>query len=172
MKQVILLGAVVILSLAGCNGPEAFNDIAGFQKFMAGTWKADKGYWEITFAADGTIPSYRNNFNVKVVIAEGGGSTKPETGPMIECVTGPCEANYNPMTKEVIVSLITDYYRIHFPQGDIEGNCVDKFVGKVSPQEKLWHVTWTMFHEIAHMDPMDPADAPPKQLTFTKISSR
>ena len=172
MKQAILLGAVVILSLAGCNGPEAFNDIAGFQKFMAGTWKADQGYWEITFAADGTIPSFRNNFDVQVVIAEGGGSIIPETGPIIECVSGPCQANFDPLTKELNVSLSLEHFRIQFPQGDIQGKCVDTFVGKVSPQEKLWHATWTMDHEISHLDPVDPSEIPPKQLTISKISSR
>jgi hypothetical protein len=137
MKKLLSGCIIVMLASAGCNHLPDGAD-GGFPKFLAGTWKADKDLWEFTFEPDGTISSFHNNYDVQIVVEEGGGYAEVASGTNIECIIGPCQAMYTPGTGNLTVTIVTERVFLLFPTGALQGRNTDKFSGQVSRQDKTW----------------------------------
>ena len=168
-KAMVGLAAALLASLAGCNQPEAFDDIEGFRKFMAGTWKADNSTWEFTFAPDGNLSSFHNNLDVQIVVKEGGGLKKVDDNTKLEYSIGPCQAKYVPDTGNLAVTIVTELYVLEFPNGALQGSSTDTFSGKVSRQDKTWNAKWTFRDKLIGFDSGSQKDPVTRELIFKKL---
>jgi len=149
MRQLIVLSAVVIIlaGLAGCYGPQGKS--AKKPKFtlppeVAGTWQATGGEedWTITLKPNGTVAS--------AVIPMGFVECKPNRTtkvPMLDNSTSTYKAgdfivDYDPVTRELFVSIQMESIHIRFMDERIDGNSLDRFVGPVSADGKVWNADW------------------------------
>ena len=160
MKQLmVLVGCIVfLLGFAGCqksakttppvDGVEVVvEDGSEFPEFLAGTWEADKGGWEITFEPDGRLSS--------AVITMG--RVKVEPGkktviPMKKGGTGVYEpgewlAQYSPANRELVVKIVIERYRLEMGDDVLSGNLKDIFAGKVSEDGRYWLAEWFSYPE-------------------------
>ncbi|MHC4455508.1 MAG: hypothetical protein ACYS0I_00210 [Planctomycetota bacterium] len=178
-KVLILTVCITVLSgFCGCQnaggggrGAEVkVEEEEHFPKFLVGTWKTDDGKWELTFDYDGSITSMRHYFvSIPIDVAEGG-VYEPLGGDFYGFyILGPCQADYNPDTRELNVRIIIDYFRLEVPAGVSEGTMTDRFDGPISENGRRWNVSWVNHVQFVDVDYLDPNAIPPKSLTFTKV---
>ncbi len=180
MKQLAFLAgfAVVLAVLVGCQDEDKFNNVkidggSEFPEFLAGTWKADKNDWQMSFEDDGRISSIVHFiWNLPIDINEGGYFVEgPDEGTFALFVIGPCEAEYDKKTRELSVKIILDHYRIKLPQGTLEGKSHDFFEGPLSEDGKTWNASWKNYGWLEGASPPDAnvIEANPVPLVFTKV---
>jgi hypothetical protein len=162
-KRVLLFSLFVagFLGLWGCHG----ND------FPAGTWRPDESRWVFTFEPDGRISKVVHHGGMEFEVAEGGLVEQWRGG--IEAVygLGPCEAQYDPKTRELSVKIVVEHFIIEFPNGTMEGNFHDYLTGPVSGDGTTWSAAWVSLGEIIGGGSSDPNTVVPKRLTFTKVTN-
>lgn len=160
MRQlVVLVGCSVFLSaLAGCQKPTQttppadgvkviIEDGSEFPQFLAGTWKADKGGWEITFEPDGRLSS--------AVIPLGRVKVKPDKKTVIPLKRGgkgiyePGEwlAQYSPANRELVVKIVIKRFRLQMGDDVLSGNLKDVIAGQVSEDGRYWLAEWFGYPE-------------------------
>lgn len=184
MRCMFLLLVIVGLSgLTGCQGPTANLIpveviIAGDGEFpasLAGTWKADRNRWEITFEEDGTISNAVITMGTERIIP---GQTK--TIPLKKGGKGIYEpgqwtVQYSPDTRELIVNIVMAHIRLEMDGQILDGKTTDTFMGNVSEDGKTWTAIWSSFPDYTAYVPnpvklgSDPDDGPQGILKFTKI---
>jgi hypothetical protein len=81
---------------------------------------------------------------------------------------GPCEARYNPKTRELSVRVVIEQMLIEFPNGTMEGSFHDELTGPVSEDGMTWSAAWVSVGEVDGFGSDDPNTVVPKRLTFTK----
>lgn len=178
-KVLVLTVCITVFSgLCGCQNASkgdrgvevSIEEDRQFPKFLVGTWKADDGKWELTFDCDGSITSMRHYFvSVPIDVAEGG-AYEPLSGDFYGFYAlGPCQADYNPDTRELNVTIIIDYFRLELPVGVGEGTMTDRFNGPISENGRTWNVSWLNHVQFVDVDYLDPNTIAPKSLTFTKV---
>jgi hypothetical protein len=179
MKQlsILLVHSISILLLfSGCksswrnNSPDATGKKTNRPpKSLAGTWKAQDNPWKIVLSPNGTISSIviplaeveiRPNRITKMEMKDGSISTFKG---------GSCVAEYTPQTRELFVSIEIKKIHIKFFDIVIDGNSIDRLVGPVSEDGKVWTADWiTTFDYGPHL-PQDINDIYAEQLIFEKI---
>ena len=138
---------------------------------ITGTWQADDAPWRITLNPDGTIASaiipmceveVRPNHTTKVEMLDGKFSTFNAGDFIVE---------YTPDTRQLYVSVEIKHLRVIFQDNRIEGNTLDRFIGTVSEDGKLWIVDWFRFFDYGPAFPQDQnnIDEILGQLVFTKV---
>ena len=183
MKQLVFLVgfAVVLAGLVGCQDDNKVIGVSvdgngGFPEFLAGTWKADKHDWQISFEDDGNISSIVHFvWTLPIDINEGGFFVEgPDEGTHALFVMGPCEAEYDGKTRELSVKIILDHYSIKLPHGTLEGKSHDFFEGPVSEDGKTWKAGWKNYGWLEGAAPPDAnvIEANPVPLVFTKIYAK
>ncbi len=144
-----------------------------FPEFLVGTWKADRYDWAFKFEPDGSISHLVHMlWALRIDVKEGGVYVKSKFEDSYAVfVIGPCEADYNPTTRELSVKIIMDYYEIKTPVGSLEGRSEDYFQGPVSEDGKTWKVEWRNYGYLdgATLPDIDYIDANPEPLVFTKL---
>jgi hypothetical protein len=178
MKQLFLLaGCVVVLTgIFGCqedtkvNGTKIDGD-KQFPEFLVGVWQSDQFNWGFKFERDGSISKLKHTMGMMINVEEGGlyeEGTEDSSGVY---VLGPCEADYDPQTRQLKVTIILEHFRMEIPLGVVEGNSKDYFSGPVSEDGKVWSVKWLNYGWIEGTDPPDPnlIEANPVQLIFTPL---
>lgn len=190
MKQlaVLLLCALFAFMLSGCQ-PSAKKEAAvevtidgngQFPDFLVGTWKADKGGWEIVFEPDGTISSAVVSLGVRmkpgevsVVANKGGGEGVFEPGLWT--------VQYSQERRELIVEIVVARFRTELRSqlgvNVVQGQRRDFFVGTVPQDGRLWWTNRFSFPESVvdtkkysdHKLTFDPNDNPPEEILFQKV---
>ena len=186
MKRLLLLlvCGLFILLPSGCQNPNGKKNgveviVYGdgpFPALLAGTWKADKGVWEIIFEPDGTISS--------AVISLGRTRLKPgqvTTVPMRLGGKGVFEpgqwtVQYSHEQRELYVEISIDRFRVELGEKVLYGQRRDVFVGSVSEDGQLWWADRFSFPEYVadtkkHPDyklSIDPNDNTGESLVFQK----
>jgi hypothetical protein len=151
-----------------------------FPASLAGTWKANKGGWEIVFEPDGTISSavislgkvrVRPGHVTKVPMLLGGkGIFEP----------GQWSVQYLQDQQELIVEIKIDYFRTELGDSVIHGRTHDFFVGSVSEDGQLWWAERYTFPEYIadtkkyhnYKLQFDPKENPRESIIFQKVSNK
>ncbi len=185
---VLLLCALFAFLLSGClpsAGDEAAVEVVidgdgQFPDFLVGTWKADKGGWEIVFEPNGTISSAVVSLGVRmkpgevsVVANKGGGEGVFEPGQWT--------VQYSQERRELIVEIVVAHFRTELRSqldvNAVQGQRRDFFVGTVSGDGRLWWTNRFSFPESVvdtkkyrdHKLTFDPNDNPPEEILFQKV---
>jgi hypothetical protein len=143
-----------------------------FPEFLVGVWKADEFSWAFKFEADGTIPRLEHVFAGKMDVEDEGIYMEgPDEGTFAVFVIGPCEAKYDPNSRQLSVKIVLDRFHMRLPGGDLEGWEEDYFEGPVSEDGKTWTVDWRSYSWLEDASPPDPdlIEANPEKLVFTKL---
>jgi hypothetical protein len=181
-KTLALLSCFIfVLALAGCgqqNGKmssqpqlegETGEDV--LPEFLVGVWEADEFRWGFKFERDGSISKLIHTMGMRINVGEGGYYEEGADGSNAMYAMGPCEASYDPNTRELDVKIVLDYFRMEFPTGSLEGKSIDYFTGVVSEDGEIWEVEWRNYGWLDGANPPDPnlIEANPQKLTFSKL---
>jgi hypothetical protein len=183
MKRSCISLVFCVLFLCGCveqqkSGSQAVKNIntksvpSKFPDFLVGVWEANEFNWGFKFEPDGKISKLTHTMGVPINVAEGGyDSENKENKSSGTFVLGPCNANYDPKTGILKVSIILDYYRIEIPTGVLEGSSKDLFEGPVSEKDLTWKTNWRGYSilEGASLPDANLIDANPVKLVFKKL---
>jgi hypothetical protein len=170
LQQFLVMAACTILfaGLAGCQNVEHFPEV------MTGLWEGGtaKSKWAFEFQTDGTIFRMNHAMAGEVDLSEGGAHIEGGAGPVsTEFLLGPCQAEYDPDTREVTIEVIVDYYKIQSLGTALEGSQSDLFKGPVSEDGKTWNAEWLSYLEIKDKE-LRRDMIKPKHIIFTKVAGR
>ncbi len=122
---------------------------AEFPPFLAGTWAAEEGMWQMTFKPDGSLESIKFYFvSAPIDTAKGAADETGENGFDSTWKLGDNRVKYNPDTMRLEVEVKISYFKVVRPMGTFEGNMVHTFKGIVSEDHKTWDVNWVNVTEI------------------------
>ena len=184
MKQILFpVCILLILFLGNCQGHKNYVEVIiqggeQFPDFLVGTWKADKGGWEIVFEPDGTISSAVISLGL-VRIKPGQITTIPmKLGGKGIFKPGIWTVRYLSKQRELIVEIAIENFHTELGDEIVRGSTRDFFVGPVSQDGTLWWVERYSFPEyIVDTDtyhdyklPFDPNDNPKESLIFEKTT--
>lgn len=188
MKQSVflLLCGLSVLLHGGCrrsvqSQPAVEVTIKGdgqFPEFLVGTWKADKGGWEIVFEPSGTISSAVVSLG-RVRIKPGQTTTVPmKLGGKGVFEAGPWAVEYSPERRELTVEIAIASFRAELGDSVVKGRRLDVFTGSISADGRSWWANHFSFPEYVadtkkyrdHKLIVDPNDNPPEELLFQKVS--
>jgi len=186
MKYIFLLFCCFFVCITGgCqtqgggkSGVEVFiEDNRGFPEFLVGTWRADKGGWEIIFEPDGRISS--------AVVSLGRVRLKPGRVTKTQMVLGghglfepgKWTVQYSPQNRELIVEITIEHFRVELGENVVQGRTRDIFIGSVSTDGRFWWADRYNFPEYIvdtkkypnYKLPFDPNDSPRESLVFQKV---
>ena len=144
MKQLLLLAGCVVV-LTGCFGCQndkkviktKTDDDKQFPEFLVGIWQSDQFNWGFKFERDGSISKLKHTMGMMINVEEGGLYEEGTEGSTGVYVLGPCEADYEPQTRQLKVTIILDHFRMELPVGVLEGNSKDYFSGPVSEDDQV-----------------------------------
>jgi len=176
-KRVLLFGLCVAVFpwLWGCQGSGQGVSVGcygnGFPAFLAGTWRPDESRWVFTFEPDGRISKVVHHGGMEFEVAEGGFVEQWRDGVEAMYALGPCEARYNPQTRELSVKIVIEHFVVEYPNGTMEGNFHDYFTGPVSEDGMTWNANWRSSVDIIGHSASDPNVVASRRLTFTKVSN-
>lgn len=159
---------ILLVGLSGCQNVERFPEV------MAGRWEGGtaKSRWAFEFQPDGSILKMNHAMAGEVDLSEGGAHIEGGSGPVsTEFLLGPCQAKYDPDTREVSIEVIVDYYKIQSLGTALEGSQTDLFRGPVSEDGKRWNAEWLSYLEIKGKE-LRRDKVKPRQLVFTKVAGR
>lgn len=138
-KVVIAFLTIWLLGSAGCYGP-AGRTSAGrpLPPEVAGTWQARDSAWRIILSRQGNVSS--------AVIPMGEVEIRPKKTTRVEMkdgsfstyMAGDCVVNYTAATRELFVSIEMKKIRVVYMDNVVDGNSIDRFVGPVSADGKVW----------------------------------
>lgn len=164
------------LLLAGVNCQETLkNPAAGRKAFpaeLAGTWQAVDSPWKIVLARNGTVSSalvplgeveIRPNKTTKVEMADGSYSTYEAGDSIVE---------YIPDNRELFITVEIKKVHVIFKDNVFDGNSIDRFVGQVSEDGKVWTADWIRVCDYGPRFPMDANDTYAGQLIFEKAKEQ
>ncbi|MBN1124950.1 MAG: hypothetical protein JXA82_08080 [Sedimentisphaerales bacterium] len=178
----------LFLTLVGCQDDQKSSDPTStidrmdviieeegsFPASLAGRWKADKHRWQIVFAPDGSITELIHNFGgnlyrpmhrTTIPLKQGGTS-------YYDC--GRWRLEYSPATRELVIEITVDDFRLEMQGVSMEGKMRDLFVGKIDPDGQGWSADWYSFPDYWMLSPQkkqvthDPDNAFVCKLRFTR----
>ena len=139
----------------------------GLPGYIVGRWKAEQQHCEFVFDSSGVV-AFENFLRQYVKTEEGGSYEAGPTDSFVMTELGPIDAVYDPNSRELKVTIVTEYFRMQILDGLIEGKSRDEFIGQITEDGKTWHATWT--NRIAMLD-INPNEevVSTKKVTFEKI---
>lgn len=180
MSCLFLLAVTLVLScFTGCqmlNPVEVIIDGEGkFPASLAGTWKANRSNWRITFEEDGTISSAVINMGTQRIVP---GETKRiplKKGGEGIYEPGQWTVQYAPDTRELIVEIVMTHIRLEMEGRIIDGKASDTFMGNISEDGKTWTAMWNSVSDYTAYIPKPvkmvsyPDGSPQGKVIFTKV---
>lgn len=182
-RMLWILCCVFLLSLMGCQVPGnkgveiTIEGTGGSPELLAGTWKADRGGWEINFEPNGSISSVVHTIGriqleplkTKTVPLKKGGKGVYRPGKWF--------VNYNTDIRELLVEIELAHFKTELGQNVVEGKSTDIFAGPVSEDGTQWQAQWFSYPEYYvttdkydhHKLPIDPNESSRGLLVFSKI---
>jgi hypothetical protein len=187
MNKVFVLSicCLFIFQTGGCQSPlgsksdvEVIIDGNGqFPQFLVGTWRADKGGWEIILEPDGRISS--------AVVSLGRVRLKPGRVTKTQMLLGgqglfrpgKWTVQYTKQRRELIVEIAIEHFHVEMGESVVRGKTRDFFIGSVSTDGRLWWADRYKFPEYIvdtkkypnYELPFDPNDSPRESLVFQKV---
>ena len=177
----LVVTAFAFICLSGCqyfsrnkSGVEVVIEGDGeFPDFLVGTWKADKGGWEITFEPTGNISSIVHNFGRRRLKPGEINDRPTRFGGKSVYEPGQWVVHYSPKSNELMVEIVIKHFMIEMKGGALKAKITDMLVGPVS--EEQWQAEWFNFPEYTafipepHELPVDFNNNPKESLIFKKI---
>ena len=166
-----LVSSWIVVSMCGCtNSGRPSDDKVVLPADVAGTWQArDDEAWRIVLKPNGRVSSavirmgeveVRPNKTTRVEMADGKWSTFK---------TGDCVVEYTPATRELFVSIEMKKIHIRYMDNVVEGNSLDRFMGTVSEDGKVWMADWISVFDYGPRFPQEPNDIFAEPIVFDKI---
>lgn len=90
-------------------------------------------------------------------------------GSISSITAGPCYAEYEPITRELFVSVELDEIHIRYMDHAMDGNRVDKFIGMVSEDGTTWTPDLITVFDYGPDMPQDVNDIYPEPMVFEKV---
>ncbi len=175
----LLAVTLVLTCLTGCqtlNPVEVIIDGEGkFPASMAGTWKANRSKWKITFEEDGTISSAVINMGNRRIVPGQTRRVPLKKGGKGIYEPGQWTVQYSPDSRELIVEIVMAHIRLEMGGRIIDGSASDTFMGVVSEDGKTWIALWNSVPDYTAYvpDPVKmaskPGGSPQGKLIFTKV---
>ncbi len=173
---VFFMSAQVLAVTLGCQVSQTSKVRSSNQKPLlppevAGTWQAQDSPWKIVLSPDGTVSSavvfmgeveVKPNQTTKVEMKDGSFSTYK---------AGNCPVEYNPSTRELFVSIEMEKIHIVFLDNVIDGNGIDRFIGRISEDGKTWMADWITIFDYGSRFPQEPNDIYAQPLIFKKLEN-
>jgi len=180
MRRLAVLSAITVISLflASCGGPAgkpAKQLVQPLPPDVAGVWKAVGEPWQIELSMDGTV--------VSAVIPMTESVIRPNHVTMVEMMdgskstleAGDCPVEYDPLTRELLVTIAMKAIHIRFVEERIDGSSTDTFAGRISDDGSIWSTDWMSFYDYGPRFPQDQNDVNDVyqgQLIFEKVKSQ
>ncbi len=175
-KSVILtvIGFVLVF-LAGCGAPGSKSTGQGkpvFPPEVAGIWQAADEPWVIEISPEGKV--------IMAVIPMTETEVKPNEMSMLEMADGnvstvemgDCPLEYDPLKRELTVTITVKAIHMRFYEQGVDGNSTDIFSGRVSEDGKRWQADWMTFFDYGPRFPQnkdDPGDVFMGPILFYKV---
>jgi len=149
-----------------------------FPESLIGRWKADEGGWEFVFEQEGTISSAVISLG-RVRLRPGQTTIVPmKLGGEGVFKPGPWTVQYSPETRELIVEITIEEFRVELGEDTLQGKSRDFFVGQISEDSQFWLADRFSFPEYSvdtneyrnYTLPIDPNQTPPESLMFQKVA--
>lgn len=168
--KTILLLAIIASIIAGCQpGDKRTSQNIDYSK-IAGTWKTEKGPWQVTISEDGKVTS--------AVIQLFEAELKPHHVTTIEMIdgsksyltTGDFILIYNGHDKELEVVLEISKIDVHYKDEYLKGNKKIVYSGPVSDDMNTWNAEMLQVFDYGPRFPVDPNVLDIRPIIFKKQS--
>ena len=171
MIRIVFIFGLILLSTAGCPRPSRQPPVseAVLPPDIAGTWKAQDSPWKIVLSPDGTVSSAVIPMGVVEVKPNQTTKTEMKDGSYSTFRAGDCVVEYMPTTRELFVSIQMEEIHVVFLDNAIDGNSIDRFIGPVSEDGKVWTADRVTVFDYGPRFPQDANDTFGGQLIFEKI---
>jgi len=183
---ILLVYGFVLLLPIGCRSPsensssvKVIIDGGGqFPKSLVGRWKADEGGWEFVLEQDGTISSAVISLG-RVRLRPGQTTIVPmKLGGEGVFKPGPWTVQYSYETRELVVEITIEEFRVELGEDTLQGKSRDFFIGQISEDNQFWLVDRFSFPEYSvdtneyrnYTLPIDPNQTPPESLVFQRVA--
>ena len=173
LKAAVIILAWTLLPNCGCQKPSSPPPVVktSLPPDIAGTWKARENVWKIVLSPDGTVSS--------ALIPMGEVEVKPnkttraemEDGQFSTFRAGDCIVEYSPDTRELFVSVEMKKIHVVYADNVVDGNSLDRFIGPVSEDGKVWTADWINVFDYGPRFPQDPNDIYAEPVVFDKIEN-
>lgn len=184
MGKRLLVCVLYFLFIAGCQSSvqkRTLNKIivdggGEFPQFLVGTWKANNYIWSIELGKKGEILSLVYvTWNHKIDMKQGYYYVDgPDQNTYAYFIMGPCEGQYNPITRVLKIKLTLNEYEIKVPAGSLKGRSEDYFEGELSDDGTKWYAQWRGFGYLDGAAPPDvnEINSNPEKIIFEKIEPK
>ena len=171
-RLVLLMLACIMQSSPGCRWASNSGGIRAkaLPPDIAGTWQARKSPWKIVLSRNGTVSSMRVPMCVKDLKPNRTTKVEMKHGEFSTFKGGDCDVEYTPDTRELFVEIKVDEMNILFPSDSLKGHSVDRFVGPVSEDGKVWTTDWINVFDYGPRFPQGPDGIVAEPLVFDKIT--
>lgn len=164
MKRLAVLSAITGISLflasCGCPAgkPARRQPVQPLPPDVAGLWKAVDEPWQIELSMDGTVVSAVIPMTEAVIWPNQVTTVEMLDGSKSTLKAGDCPVEYDPQTRELLVTIAMKAIHIRFVEERIDGNSTDTFVGSVSDDGSIWNTDWMSFFDYGPRFPQDQND--------------
>ena len=137
-KAYLFLLTVVFLA-AGCQPGNKLNDKKIDYSRIAGTWKAEKGLWQVTISESGKVVSAIYPKGTALVKPNETTYIKMKDGSKSYFTSGDFPLIYEPDKREIEVIIQIKDFCIRYLENRLEGNSDIAIVGPISEDFKTWN---------------------------------
>ena len=135
---------------------------------VVGTWKARGSPWLIELGPEGVVSAVIP-LGVVQVRPNQASEVEMKDGSISTYKAGDCYAEYNPVNRELFVSIEMDETYIRFMDQVIDGNSIDRFIGSISDDGKTWTPDNITIFDYGPRFPQDENDIYPEPMVFEKV---
>ncbi|MHC4742192.1 MAG: hypothetical protein ACYS8Z_09785 [Planctomycetota bacterium] len=158
-----------VLLTSGCPRPPEEGQVM-LPADIAGTWQARGNPWKIALNPDGTVSSAYIDMGGVEVAPNKTTRVEMKDGQFSTYKAGDCIVEYTPESRDLYVRVEIEDMHIVYLDNVIDGNSVDRFVGPVSEDGKVWSTDWIKVFDYGPRFPQDANDITPEPLVFDKIA--
>jgi hypothetical protein len=161
-KSIVLAGiGCVLMFLAGCGGsgkkPAEQRNIF-FPPEVAGIWLAYDSPWVIELSKDGKVIMAQIPMGDVEIAPNEITEANMIDGQISTYEAGDCPVEFNPLTRELTVTIVLKAFHIKYFDDRIDGNSIDIFVGRVSEDGRNWYADWYTFFDYGPRFPRNRED--------------
>ncbi|MCD4831980.1 MAG: hypothetical protein K8R02_09310 [Anaerohalosphaeraceae bacterium] len=172
----VVLFIIIFLQLIGCRTPYGSHHnvsvgTSSYLEYPVGIWQSKEHNWAFKIEEDGEISKLIHPLGGPMTIEEGSKELEgSEEGTFAVFALGPVENYYDSAERKLCVEVILDLFHMKLPNGVLEGNSRDSFIGNISENGKAWKANWLNYTWLKGAAPPNSKmiETNPIQLIFTK----